>query len=88
MHLNVREASSVFEDLELSYEFIDEAISMRQFVNTNTQTAQSFYDGLSNGSSYLKMMMEPNDLFYAVAIEDTDVASMGAGLYAVQIFAR
>ena len=88
LRLDDREASSIFEDLGLSYEFIDEAISMRQFTKTNTQTAQNFYEGLANGSSYLKMMMEPNALFYAVAIEDTDVATMGPGLYAVQIFAR
>lgn len=88
LRLDGREASSIFEEFGLSYEFIDEAISMRQFTKTNTQTAQNFYEGLANGSSYLKMMMEPNALFYAVAIEDTDVATIVPGLYAVQIFAR
>ena len=61
---------------------------MRQFTKTNTQTAQSFYDGIANGPSYLKMMMEPNVIFYALVIEDTDMVTMEIRLYAVQIFAR
>lgn len=76
LRLDDREASSIFEDLGLSYEFIDEAISMRQFTKTNTQTAQNFYEGLAKSANYLNIMMEPNALFYAVAIEDTDVATM------------
>lgn len=88
LRLDDREARSIFEDLGLSYKFIDETISMRQFTKTNTQTAQNFYEGLAKSANYLNIMMEPNALFYAVAIEDTDVATMGPGLYAVQIFAR
>ena len=88
LRLDDREARSIFEELGLSYEFIDETISMRQFTKTNTQTAQNFYEGLAKSANYLNIMMEPNALFYAVAIEDTDVATMGPGLYAVQIFAR